>query len=61
MRLYDLQNDPMEKTNVLSEHTQLTNLMLEQLKSFMEFGTAGTPLPPLSSEEVKRLQNLGPL
>lgn len=59
MQLYDLQNDPMEKTNVLSEHTQLANLMLEKLKSFMEVGTAGTPLPPLSSEEVKRLQSLG--
>jgi arylsulfatase A-like enzyme len=60
-QLYDLQNDPMEKANVLSGHKQLASSMFEQLKVFMQVDAAGTgeKLPPLSSEEVRKLKSLG--
>ncbi len=58
-RLFDLQNDPKEKIDIVSKHTPLVDSMFAQLKSFMGISKAGSSLPPLTPEEINKLKSLG--
>ena len=51
--------DPKETVDVASKHSQLVNLLLEQLVSFMQIDKAGKALPPLSPKEIQKLKSLG--
>ncbi len=62
IKMYDLQNDPLEKIDVASQHPSLLDSMFSQLKSFMaidEIKPSAPSLPSLSPEEVQRLKSLG--
>jgi len=58
-QLYDLQYDPGEKTDVVSEHTSLADSMFSDLENFMTTGRSGPLLPPLTPDETQHLKSLG--
>ena len=57
--MYDLQNDPAERSNIFDPHREPE--LVQQLRSLIEQRppTVETPRPELSPEEIERLRSLG--
>ena len=57
--LYNLMHDPKEHINMANEQSSMVNLLLSELKQFMQTRHQEENPAYLTSEEVEKLKNLG--
>jgi arylsulfatase A-like enzyme len=59
LELYNLANDPKERFNIASEKSSIVDLLLVELKKFMQMSNSGEESVDLTPEEIEKLKRLG--
>jgi arylsulfatase A-like enzyme len=58
-KLFDLEADPWEQSDVLAQHPEVARLLLDHLERFMGAGTEPHAAPELSDADEQLLESLG--
>ena len=59
VRLFDLDADPGETSDVKNHHPKLTDSLMESLQGFLQTRVEGRGATSLTEEEKRRLRSLG--
>jgi arylsulfatase A-like enzyme len=59
LTLFDLAQDPGERTDVAASHAEVVKDLRERLRRFMEIRAEGGPTLTLTPEEIEKLRSLG--
>jgi hypothetical protein len=58
-RLFDLARDSAETTDVAGDHPELVQELRAELEHFRARRSAAAPTPPLTEEDLEKLEQLG--